>query len=127
MHSNLWQPLQIVGVLLVGSGMAAGRDNSEQVSRIVGVWELVKTNGNEPPIPVTLEFTNKGKLIARLGENGDLGIAFGAYTLRDNILVTSMNLFEQEQERKSVIKSLSTESMRIVDFEKNTSEYRRKK
>ncbi|MBI3410851.1 MAG: hypothetical protein HY040_21145 [Planctomycetes bacterium] len=107
------------GLVLVG---AAGTDTAK---RLVGVWEVTKSD--EAPPGATVEFTKDGKIKLR-AKVKDMEIKVdGTYEVKKDQIVTKVTFGDKSKTEAHTIKKLTDKELILMDEKVKVEEYKRSK
>jgi uncharacterized protein (TIGR03066 family) len=107
-------------------GTAGGQDKKGiDKAKLIGIWEVVKSEGAPPG--ATVEFTKDGKLIlkAKVGDK-DFNLE-GTYKLEGDKIHSVLKIMDKELKDTSTIKTLSDTQLIVVDEKGKVDEFKRKK
>jgi uncharacterized protein (TIGR03066 family) len=112
---------------LAGPGVAtqAGGDKNSNAAKIVGDWEVTKSE--EAPPGATVEMTKDGKLITKATINGKALSLEGTYKVEGNKLRTVQTFGGKRVEETMTIKTLTDTKLVTQDEKGKIDEFKRKK
>jgi uncharacterized protein (TIGR03066 family) len=108
---------------LVLSASAEEKTNNKE--KIVGTWELVKSEGGVPP-GTTLEFTKDGKLTIKVKVEDKSITVSGTYAIDGDKLKTVVKIDDKETKETMTIKTLTDKSLVTLNEKKETDEFKKK-
>ncbi|WP_157368659.1 TIGR03066 family protein [Zavarzinella formosa] len=112
--------------LVVFAGFAAAETKID-AAKIVGKWEVTKTDG-EAPKGAIVEFLKDGKLAIAIDLNGKKFELGGTYKVDGAKLTVKISVDGKEQpEDTDTIKSLTDEEMVTIDKDKKETTFKKKK
>src|SRR5262245_59429231 len=122
-----WNASLLGGILLAGMTLAAGDNDADTTKKLLGVWQITKSESLPPGALATAEFTKNGaiKLHAVLGEK--LLAANGTYKVKGNTVVTIIDYGGKSRTETSKIKKLTEDVLILEDEKGRVDEYKRKK
>ena len=122
--------LLATGLLVVGLGSATrGEDKKADTNatKIVGSWEVVKCEGNGPPVGSIMEFAKDGKMKVTHKQDGKDVTGEGTYTIAgDKVNVTTKHEGKEATHTATIKKLTDTEMVAEVEEGKKI-EFKRKK
>ena len=106
---------------------AADEKKDDFAAKIVGTWELVKSEEPNAPPGATATFTKDGKFIVEAKVNG-MELKFeGTYKVEKDQLHTEMKLGEEIKKDTDTIKKLTDTELETVDKDKKVTTFKKKK
>lgn len=110
----------LLGCLVLG---LAGCGHSSNEETIVGTWEMTKTDGEEPAIPVSMEFTRDGKATTTM-----MGSAYeSAYAVEgDKLTMTEKNAAGKEEKHILTITKLTDKELETKGSDGKVNIFKRK-
>ena len=115
--------------LVVLMGVAArpsvAADDDDNAKKIVGVWEVAKSE--ELPAGATVEFTKDGKVIAIIKADGKEHKIEGTYKVEKDKLMTKVTINGKTTEDTDEIVKLTDEAMELKDKDKKVTTFTKKK
>jgi uncharacterized protein (TIGR03066 family) len=110
-------------VAFSGSGLIGGENDNAK--KLVGVWEVTKSESAPPG--ATLEFTRDGKMKLRAEVKGKQFEMGGTYKVEGNKIHATFTAGGQEKQETGTIKTLTDTRLVIEDLKGKVDEYKRKK
>jgi uncharacterized protein (TIGR03066 family) len=110
-------------VAFSGSGVIGGENDNAK--KLVGVWEVTKSEGAPPG--ATLEFTKDGKMKIRAEVKGKQFEMGGTYKVEGNKVHVTFKVGDQEKKDTGTIKTLTDTRLVVEDTKGKVDEYKRKK
>jgi len=115
----------IVAALVVGgSARAADDDNAK---KIVGKWELTKSEDPGAPIGAAVEFTKDGKVTIVAKADGKELKLDGTYKIEKDKLITKISFGGKTDEDTDEIVKLTDDTLELRDKDKKITVLKRKK
>src|SRR5262249_5358453 len=97
---------------LILSASAEEKDSNKE--KIIGTWEIVKSEGGVPP-GTTLEFTKDGKLTIKVKVDDKTVTVSGTYAIDGDKLKTVVKIDDKEMKETMTIKTLTDKSFVTVN------------
>ena len=119
-----------VGLLAAGAFPGAAQEKKDKTNKdkIVGNWELVKTDEPLPPgIKILVNFTKDGKMKVTATFMGMTKEQEGTYTVEGNKLMTTQKQGTVEKKDTDTIKTLDDKSLITVNAKGEKTEFKRAK
>jgi uncharacterized protein (TIGR03066 family) len=111
----------VIGLVIVGTAGAQG-DNAK---KLVGVWEVTKSEGAPPG--ATVEFTKDGKVKIK-AKVGDKELALdGTYKVKGDKLEVTLEFMGKSKSDTSTIKKLTEKELVLQDDKGKLDEFKRVK
>ena len=104
---------------------ASAEEKSTNKEKIVGTWEIVKSEGGVPP-GTTLEFTKDGKITIKVKIDDKIITVSGTYAIDEDKLKTVVKIDDKEMKETMTIKTLTDKSLVTVNEKKETDEFKKK-
>jgi len=114
-----------VATILVLSLALVGTAGGDKAKKLVGVWEITKSQTAPPG--ATAEFTADGKMRLRAKADGKEFKVDGTYKLKDDTIEATLTFEGQTKTDKATIKTLTDKQLIIQDKDGKTDEYKRVK
>lgn len=112
-------------VVVVGTSNAADKVDP---AKLVGTWELAKSDEENAPKGATIEFTKDNKIIIAFDANGKEIKLEGTYKVDGDKLTVKLSLpGGKDNEDTDTIKTLTDDKLVLVDKSNKTNEFARKK
>jgi len=122
-----WPIPVLIGAILASMALAMGSDDAETTKKLIGVWEVTKSESLPPGVKATTEFTKDGKIKLR-AELGDKKLtADGTYKVKGNTIETKIDYGGKTKAETSKIKKLTEKELIVEDDKGKIDEYKRKK
>src|SRR5271156_7040735 len=117
----------VVALALVGlAGLTSGADDKAGYKdKIIGSWELVKSEGGGPPGAV-VEFTKDGMVTIKITIEGKAVAMKGTYALEADKLNTVMKDGDKERKETMTIKTLTAKQLITIDEKGKADEFKKK-
>ena len=119
-----------VGLLACGAvtGPARGQEKKTNKEKIVGNWELVKTEEPLPPgIKVVVNFSKDGKMKVTATIRGMTRDQEGTYKVEGDKLHTAQKQGDKEMKETDTIKALDDKQLITVNAKGQKTEFKRAK
>jgi uncharacterized protein (TIGR03066 family) len=104
---------------------ASAEDKAPNKDKIVGTWEIVKSD-SKIPAGSTLEFTKDGKITMKLKNGDETFTVPGTYQIEGDQLKTVMTFKGEEMKETMTIKTLTDKAFVTVDKKGNKDEFKKK-
>ncbi len=120
--------MAVLGFALLGlvAGLSRADDKKESnKEKIVGKWQLVKSETETPP-EAMMEFTKDGKLKISFKAGEKTITLDGTYEIDGDKISVKMKVGDEEKKDSGTIKTLTDKSLVIVDTKGKADEYKRK-
>lgn len=115
----------VLGLLVLGSaGSTAAQDDNAK--KIVGKWEITKSEGGVPSGAV-IEFTKDGKLLVTAMVEGTELKLDGSYKVEKDKLLTKIKIGDKTHEDTDTITKLNDQVLEIKDKDNKITALKRKK
>jgi uncharacterized protein (TIGR03066 family) len=116
----------LVGIVILGMAMvaAAGAGNA---SKLVGVWEVIKSESIPKGATATAEFTKDGKVKLKFKAGEKEFVVDGTYKVKDDKISTVLSFGGKTREESATIKKLTSDELHILDEKGKLDEYKRVK
>lgn len=115
----------VLGLLVLGSaGSTAAQDDNAK--KIVGKWEITKSEGGVPSGAV-IEFTKDGKLLVTAKVEGTELKLDGSYKVEKDKLLTKIKIGDTTHEDTDTITKLNDQVLEIKDKDNKVTALKRKK
>lgn len=114
----------VVGLVLVGFGGSAATRAQDEDKKIVGTWEVTKSD--DLPAGSTVEFTKDGKIHVTVKEKGETVKLDGTYTVEKTKLSVKLKLGDQTIEENVTIKKVTDKELQLEDKDKKVDEFKKK-
>ena len=109
---------------LAGSLLAAEKDAKTNKDKLVGVWEVTKSE-NAPP-GATVEFTKDGKMIVSI-KDGDKTIKVeGTFTVDKDSITSVLKVDDKEMKETVTITKLTDKELVVKDAKGKVDEFKKK-
>ena len=116
----------VAAVVVVVGGVRA--DDKIDEKKLVGKWELTKSDDENAPKGAVIEFTKDNKLTVTIEFNGKELKLNGTYKVDGNKLTVKLTSPDgKEEEDTDTVKSLTDEKLVLVDKKDKTTELTKKK
>ncbi|HEX5272540.1 MAG TPA: TIGR03066 family protein [Gemmataceae bacterium] len=113
-----------VVLALAGPSFAAEKNAKDNKTKIVGVWEVTKSD-NAPP-GATVEFTKDGKMIVTI-KDGDKTIKVeGTYTIEKDSITSNLKVDDKEMKETVTITKLTDKELVVKDAKGKVDEFKKK-
>jgi uncharacterized protein (TIGR03066 family) len=117
----------VLGAAVMGlGGFAAADEKDDYAKKIIGKWEITKTEGDEP-IGTLVEFTKDGKLSITLKADGKEIKIDGTYKVEKDKLTTEATVSGKTEKDVDTIKKLTDDELQIENKDKKTITLKKKK
>jgi len=125
-----------LGLALIGSVRFAAGDEpkkddklkkDDNAAKIVGTWELIKSDDATAPIGATVTFTKDGKLLVNATVNGQEIKIEGTYKVEKDKLLSEMKIGDMTMKDTDTIKKLTDDELELVDKDMKASVLNKKK
>ena len=117
----------VLGAAALGlTGFAAADDKDDYAKKIVGKWEITKSQGDEP-VGALVEFTKDGKFTVAAKLNGKELKLDGTYKVEKDKLTTELSVAGKTEKDVDTIKKLTDEDMELENKDKKVVTFKRKK
>lgn len=111
------------GVVMVLLGGTAPTRAQDEATKIVGVWEVVKSE--DLPAGSTIEFATDGKFTVKVkGEKDEVGT--GSYKVEKAKLTVKLKFGDQAFEQSATIKKLTPTELHLEGDDKKVDEFKKK-
>jgi uncharacterized protein (TIGR03066 family) len=116
-------------VVLAGMSQAQDKDKKIDPAKLVGKWELTKSESENAPKGALIEFTKDNKLMITIDANGKKFELSGTYKVDGDKLTVTIKSPDggKDESDTDTIKSLSDEKLVLIDKEKKETELTKKK
>jgi len=121
-----WSRFALAGFLVLGLALVgtAGTDNSK---KIVGLWELSKTEDKGPPPGTTVQFTKDGKLKLHM-KFGDKEFDLdGSYKVNGAKVSITIEFGGKSKTEMNTIETLTADRLVLKDEKGKSTEFKRLK
>jgi uncharacterized protein (TIGR03066 family) len=116
-----------VVLALAGPSRADTKDAPKtNKEKIVGVWELSKSEDKNAPVGATVEFTKDGKMIVKFKMEDKAVTIEGTYTIEKDSITSVLKHDDQEMKETVTIKKLTDKELVVVDGKGKTDEFKKK-
>ena len=109
---------------LAGSLLAAEKDAKTNKDKLVGVWEVTKSEG--APAGSTVEFTKDGKMIVTVKADNKTEKVEGTYTVDGDSIKSNLKVGDKEVKETAKIKKLTDKVLVTEDEKGKTDEFKKK-
>jgi uncharacterized protein (TIGR03066 family) len=114
-----------MATLVVLSLTLVGTAGSDKAKKLLGVWEVVKSESAPPG--ATVEFTADSKLKLRAKVDGKELKIDGTYELKGDDIISTLTFAGQTKKETNTIKNLTDKKLVIEDDKGKVEEYKRLK
>lgn len=117
-------------VVFVGAGLAQDKKDDKKIdpAKLVGKWEWTKAEDPEAPKGAIVEFTKDNKVTISGEHKGEKFELAGTYKVSGDKLTVKMSLPNgKDEEDTDTIISVSDDKLVLVDKDKKTNEFTKKK
>jgi uncharacterized protein (TIGR03066 family) len=123
--------LMAAGLLVVGVVVGVRAEDKKadiDKAKLVGVWEVVKSDEGAPPAGTVIEFTKDGKLkVTHKNKEGKEEISEGTYNLDGGKLSVAVKHGDKEDKHSVTIKKLTDTEMSAENEKGLKAEFKKKK
>jgi uncharacterized protein (TIGR03066 family) len=122
--------LAAAAVLVAGPALADEKKDAKfDAAKLVGKWEMVKSDEQTAPKGALVEFTKDGKVTLTLDAGGKKFEMGGTYKLAGDKLTVKFKPPDggEEKEDTDTVKSLTDDKLVLVDKQGKTTEMAKKK
>jgi uncharacterized protein (TIGR03066 family) len=118
-----------IAAVVVLVGMANAEDKKVDAAKIVGKWELTKSDSGNAPKGAIVEFTKDNKLAITIDVGGKKVELAGTYKIDGDKLTVTIKSPDggKDESDTDTIKTLTDEKIVLVDKEKKETEFTKKK
>jgi uncharacterized protein (TIGR03066 family) len=116
------------GFLMLGivAGVRAEKADTNK-DKIVGTWEVVKSEEPPPPVGAVVEFGKGGKMmVTHKKDDKDVTIA-GTYTVEGDTINIVLKVDDKEVKHTITIKKIADDVVSVVNEKGKSIEFKRKK
>jgi uncharacterized protein (TIGR03066 family) len=119
----------MAGLLVLGlvAGVRAEEKADVTKDKLVGTWEVVKSEEGGPPKGGVIEFAKDGKVKLTHKQDGKEETAAGTFALDGNKLTVTMKHDGKDETHKVTIKKLTDTDMTVETDKGKTAELKKKK
>ncbi len=123
------QRLLAASLLLLGlaTGLSAREKADIDKEKLVGLWEVVKTEQGALPVGSVIDFGKDGKVKVTAVREGKESTAEGSYTVDGTKLAVTLKHGEKEVKHAITIKKLTDTEFVSENDKGKTAEFKRKK
>ena len=122
--------LLVVGFLTLGlvAGVRAEEKKAEtNKEKLVGAWEVTKSEEGAPPIGSVVEFAKDGKMKVTIKRDDKESTVAGTYTIDGDKISVTLKHGDKEDKHTVTIKKLTASEMVLTNEMGKTAEFKRKK
>ena len=117
----------VLGAAALGlAGFAAADDTDDFAKKIVGKWEITKSEGEEP-VGTVVEFAKDGKFSITVKADGKDVKFDGTYKIEKDKLITEATVGGKAEKDTDTIKKLTDDEMQLENRDKKLVTLKRKK
>jgi uncharacterized protein (TIGR03066 family) len=117
-----------MAALVVLVGASSAQDTKVDPAKLVGKWELTKSESGGAPKGAIVEFTKDNKLsISATDKDGNKLDFTGTYKVEGDKLTVTIAFAGKEDSDTDTIKMLTDEKLVLVDKDKKETEFVKKK
>jgi len=118
--------LLLLSVLFVAVGALAEAGQTDTEKKVVGSWDLTKSDSLPKGAKATIEFTKDGKINLEMSLDEKAFKASGTYKVKDNTIITTIEFGGKSKTETGKIKKLTDTEFIIEDEKGKVDEYKRK-
>lgn len=122
-----WTLSLLTAIFLAAMAFAAGNEEAETTKKLVGVWELTKSDTLPKGADATVYFTKDGKIKLRATIGDNTITASGTYKVKANTVITTIDYDGKTKMETNKIKKLTEKELIIEDEKGKVEEYKRGK
>src|SRR5262245_14014283 len=113
--------------MLLPAVLTADEKKDEKAAKLVGTWELTKSDDAGAPVGATITFTKDGKLSVAAKVN-DMDLKFeGTYKVEGDKLITEIKIGDMSMSDTDTIKKLTDDEMELVNKDGKATTLKKKK
>jgi uncharacterized protein (TIGR03066 family) len=122
-----WCVTLLSGILFAATAVAVGNEDAETTKKLLGVWEVTKSDTLPKGATAAVEFTKDGKIKLRFTVDDKALTADGTYKVKANTIVTTIDYGGKAVTETHKIKKLTEKELVIEDEKGKIDELKRKK
>ncbi len=115
-----------VALALAGPSPAADKDAKSNKDKIVGVWELTRSEDGSAPIGALVEFTKDGKMIVTVKSGDKTDKIEGTYSIDKDMITSSIKVKDEDKKNTVTIKKLTDKDFVVVNKDGKADEFKKK-
>ncbi len=120
--------LMAAGFLMIGIvASVRAEDKADNKAKIVGTWEVVKSDEAPPPVGAVIEFGKDGKMKVTHKQDDKEVTAEGTYTVEGDTLNVVIKRDDKEVKHKVTLKKVGADTISAEHGEGKAIEFKRKK
>jgi uncharacterized protein (TIGR03066 family) len=121
-----WTVGVLGSVFLAGFCFAAGEDIVDPAKKIIGVWDVTKSDSLPKGAKGSVEFTKDGKIKLSMSFGEKTMTVAGTYKIKDKSVTTTIEFGGKSKVETHKLKKLTDKVLIVEDEEGKVDEYKRK-
>ncbi len=122
-----WTLSLLSSVFFVGMVLAIGTEDADTAKKLIGVWEVTKSDTLPPGVMATVEFTKDSKIKLRMEQGEKKLAADGTYKVKTGTIITEISFGGKSKSETNKIKKLTDTELILEDDKGKIDEYKKKK